>query len=338
MTTPIVIAHRGASGHRPEHTLSAYQLAIELGADFIEPDLVATRDHVLVARHENAIATVDARGEIIEATTDVASRPEFADRLTEKSVDGRALRGWFTEDFTLEELRTLRAVERMPELRAAAFDGVLEVPTLDEILALARAAGERPGRPVGVYPETKHPGYFRSIGLPLEEKLIRSLESHRFGGPDSPAFIQSFETSNLRMMAAMTSIPLVQLLADEGAPHDLMSAGDPRTYRDLIDGEGLALIATYAQAIGPSKNLIIPRDTEDKLGSPTSLVRDAHAAGLLVHTWTFREENCFLPVELRREGQTLGDGAEECAIFFALGIDGLFTDHPATAIAARDRT
>lgn len=338
MITPIVIAHRGASGHRPEHTLAAYQLAIELGADFIEPDLVATRDGVLVARHENAIARVDDAGSPVEATTDVTSRPEFGDRLTRKTVDGRSIRGWFTEDFTLEELRTLRAIERMPGLRSTEFDGRFEIPTLDEILGLAMAAGEARGRPVGVYPETKHPSYFASLGLALEAPLVAALERNRFGGPEAPAFIQSFETANLRSMSAMTRIPLVQLIADHGSPEDLRLAGDPRTFRDLTTRRELAEIATYAQAIGPSKHLIVPRTNRDSLGEPTSLVENAHAEGLLVHAWTFRDENVFLPIEFRHEDELLGDAAKECGLFFSLGIDGLFSDHPATAIAARGGT
>ncbi|HUF18492.1 MAG TPA: glycerophosphodiester phosphodiesterase [Thermoanaerobaculia bacterium] len=336
MTTPIVIAHRGASGHRPEHTLAAYRLALELGADFIEPDLVATRDGVLVARHENALAVVDDAGSVIEATTDVASHPEFAERLVRK-VDGRGLRGWFTEDFTLEELKTLRAIERLPALRSTEFDGCFEIPTLEEILELVIAAGEARGRPAGVYPETKYPSYFSSLGLQLEEPLVAALERFRFGGPDSPAFIQSFETSNLRRISKMTRIPLVQLIADRGSPQDLHLAGDPRTFRDLATGRELAEIASYAQAIGPSKHLIVPRTDSDSLGAQTSLVRDAHSAGLLVHAWTFRDENVFLPLEFRRKGELLGDAEKECGLFLSLGIDGLFSDYPATAIAARDR-
>lgn len=335
MVPPIVIAHRGASGHRPEHTLEAYRLAIELGADYIEPDLVSTSDGALVARHENAIAVLDDAGAVVEATTNVASHPEFAHRLTRKSVDGRSIKGWFTEDFTLEELRTLRAIERLPSLRTRGFDGRFPIPTLDEIIELALSAGRARGRPVGVYPETKHPSYFASLGLPLEQALLESLERYRFGSPDAPAFIQSFETSNLRAMASLTSIPLVQLIADQASPQDLVLAGDPRTFRDLTTPEQLAQIARYAQAIGPSKHLVVPRTDSDSLGEPTSLVKDAHAAGLLVHAWTFRDENAFLPRELRREGELHGDAARECELFFSLGIDGLFSDYPATAISGR---
>jgi glycerophosphoryl diester phosphodiesterase len=284
---PIVIAHRGASAHRPEHTLAAYELAIELGADFIEPDVVATRDGQLVARHDNEIS----------GTTDVADRPEFSDRLTAKQVDGKRLEGWFSEDFTLAELRTLRARERLPELRGTAYDGRFGIPTLDEVVALAASAG------VGVYPETKHPTYFASLGLPLEPPLLAALEG--FGGP---VFIQSFEAANLRELRG--THPLVRL-----------TSGPP---------PGIAEIATYADAIGPHKDQLIPRDGDGRLGEPTTLVAEAHAAGLLVHPWTFRPEPAFTPAGL--------DGDTELDAFLALGVDGVFADDPGAAVAARSRT
>jgi glycerophosphoryl diester phosphodiesterase len=283
---PIVIAHRGASAHRPEHTLAAYELAIELGADFIEPDVVATRDGRLVARHDNEIS----------ATTDVASRPEFAGRRTAKDVDGTRLEGWFTEDFTLDELRTLRARERLPELRGVAHDGRFGIPTLEEVVALAARAG------VGVYPETKHPSHFAALGLALEPPLLAALAG--FAGP---VFIQSFEEANLRELRG--THPLVRLTA--GAAPDL------------------AAIAAYADAIGPHKDQVIPRDADGRLGEPTSLVVDAHAAGLLVHPWTFRPEPAFLPAGL--------SGDEELDRFLALGVDGVFADDPGAAVAARER-
>jgi glycerophosphoryl diester phosphodiesterase len=286
---PIVIAHRGASAHRPEHTLAAYELAIELGADFIEPDVVSTRDGVLVARHENEIS----------GTTDVAQRPELADRRTVKEVDGLRREGWFTEDHTLEELRTLRARERLPELRGTGFDGRFAVPTLDEVIALAACAG------VGVYPETKHPSYFAGLGLALEPPLLAALEG--FGGP---VFIQSFEAGNLRALRDLTDHPLVRLTV--GAAPDV------------------AEIAGYADAIGPHKDQLIPRTADGRLGEPTSLVADAHAAGLLVHPWTFRPEPAFLPAGL--------DGDRELDRFLALGVDGVFADDPGAAVAARART
>jgi glycerophosphoryl diester phosphodiesterase len=288
MAEPIVIAHRGASALRPEHTLAAYELAIELGADFIEPDVVATRDGRLVARHENEIS----------GTTDVAARPQFAARRSVKEIDGREKDGWFTEDFTLAELRTLRARERLPELRGTAFDGRFEIPTLDEVVALAAAAG------VGVYPETKHPSYFAAIGLALEAPLLAALEGFRGG-----VFIQSFEGGNLRALRGGTDHPLVRLTA--GPPPDV------------------AAIAEYADAIGPHKDQVIPRGADGRLGEPTSLVADAHAAGLLVHPWTFRPEPEFLP-----EGMEL---AAELDAFLAQGVDGVFADDVGAAVAARSR-
>ena len=289
MDNPVVIAHRGASAHRPEHTLAAYELAIELGADFIEPDVVSTSDGVLVARHENEIS----------GTTDVASRPEFVGRRTSKEVDGRVREGWFTEDLTFAELRTLRARERLPELRGTAYDGRFEVPTLDEVIALAARAG------VGVYPETKHPSYFAGLGLALEAPLLAALEG--FGGP---VYIQSFEAGNLRALRGITSHPLVRLTV--GAAPDV------------------AEIARYAHAIGPHKDQLIPRTEDSRLGEPTSLVADAHAAGLHVHPWTFRPEAEFLPAGM-------GPG-EELDRFLALGVDGVFADDPGAAVAARSRT
>lgn len=335
MPTPIVIAHRGASGYRPEHTIAAYALAIEMGADYIEPDLVSTKDGVLVARHENALAVLGDDGRLIEATTDVATHTRFAGRLATRVIEGRTVTGWFTEDFTLEELKSLRARERLPHLRSDAFDGQFEIPALSEILDLVREASIAEGRPIGVYPETKAPSYFASIGLPLEETLITALEARGFGDGGNPAFIQSFEAGNLRRMSSMTRIPLVQLLADHGAPWDLAASGDRRTFRDLLNRETLDEIATYAAAIGPSKNLILPRTGDDRLGDPTDLVGTAHAAGLAVHAWTFRAENEFLPAELRRDGQRFGDAEGELRRFFALGVDGVFTDHPDLAVASQ---
>jgi glycerophosphoryl diester phosphodiesterase len=327
---PLVIGHRGASGYRPEHTLASYRLAIAMGADFIEPDLVSTSDHVLVARHENEIST----------TTDVAAHPEFAGRRTTKTVDGVELTGWFTEDFTLAELRTLRAKERIPDLRPdnTAFDGLYQVPTLQEVIDLARRAG------VGIYPETKHPTYFDSIGLSLEEPLLAILRDNGYRGPRAKVFIQSFEVGNLKELRRRTRLPLVQLLSDTGAPYDLVAAGDPRTYADLSTPEGLAEIATYADGIGPSKNQIVPRDPAGNLLEPTSLVDDAHREGLLVHPYTFRNENNFLPADFRQGNpaspvylRATGNVPAEYRLFFRLGVDGLFSDNPDTAVAARHR-
>lgn len=328
---PIVIAHRGASGERPEHTLEAYRLAIEQGADFVEPDLVATKDGVLVCRHENEIS----------GTTDVVRRTEFAARRTTKSIDGAAVTGWFTEDFTLAELKTLRARERLPELRGTAFDGRFEVPTFEEVLGLVASANARPerrDRPVGVYPETKHPSYFEAIGLPLEKPLLEALRRHGLDRSDAPVFIQSFEVGNLRRLAQLTRIPLIQLIDAEGRPWDFTLGRFARTYADLVRPEGLRDIAAYARGIGVHKSLVLPRDGADRLGPPTSLVRDAHAAGLLVHVWTLRAENAFLPAELRRgtEPAARGDMAAEASLFLKAGVDGCFTDHPAIGVAARE--
>jgi len=325
---PPVIGHRGASGYRPEHTLASYRLAIEMGADHIEPDLVSTRDHQLVVRHENDIT----------GTTDVADHPEFAARRTTRTVDGVAHTGWFTEDFTLAELRTLRAVERLPDLRPAntAFNGLYQVPSFQEVIDLAKRAG------VGIYPETKHPTYFASIGLSLEEPLLATLRAKGLDGGRAKVFIQSFETGNLRQLHARTRLPLVQLIGEVGAPYDLVVAGDPRTYADLVTPEGLAEIATYADGIAPSKNLIVPRDAAGNLLDPTSLVRDAHRAGLVVHPWTFRRENSFLPLDFRQGNpaspeflRAPGDLPAELRLFLRLGADGVFSDNPDTVVATR---
>jgi glycerophosphoryl diester phosphodiesterase len=330
---PIVIGHRGASGYRPEHTLASYQLAIEMGADFIEPDLVATKDGVLVARHENDIS----------GTTNVADHPEFAARRTTKVIDGVPITGWFTEDFTLAELKTLRAKERLPQLRPqnTAYDGRFEVPTLQEIIDLARHSG-RGGR-VGIYPETKHPSYFASIGLPLEERLVDILDRNGYRGKEAPVFIQSFEVGNLKKLRTMTRLPLIQLLDASGKPYDFVLSGDPRTYADLAKAAGLADIATYADGVGVNKSLIVPRDANNNLLPPTTLIRDAHAVGLLVHGWTFRAENNFLPNEFRLGNpadpdylRRYGDADAEDRLFFALGIDGEFADQPDIAVAARN--
>ncbi|MDM4720927.1 glycerophosphodiester phosphodiesterase [Micromonospora sp. WMMA1363] len=326
---PIVIGHRGASGYRPEHTLEAYRLAIRQGADYIEPDLVATRDGMLVARHENEIS----------GTTDVSDRPEFADRKTTKTIDGVPVTGWFTEDFTLAELKTLRAKERLPQVRVAntAFDGQFQVPTLQEVIDLARAEGRARGRVIGVYPETKHPTYFASIGLPLEKPLVEVLRRNKLTHRNSPVIIQSFETANLRELNKVIDVKLAQLLHTGGRPYDFTAAGDTRTYQDLATPTGLKWIARYADGIGVNKNLIVPRDAAGKLLAPTTLVRDAHRKKLIVHAWTFRAENAFLPADFRIGTDPIarGDIQAEYELFYGLGVDGVFTDHPDTAVAAR---
>jgi glycerophosphoryl diester phosphodiesterase len=326
---PLVIGHRGASGYRPEHTLAAYELAARMGADYIEPDLVATRDGVLIARHEPEI------GE----TTDVAERPEFASRRTTKVIDWVPLEGFFAEDFTLAEIKTLRARERLPLVRQenTIYDGRYEVPTLEEILDLRARLSRELRRPIGVYPETKHPTYHDSIGLSLEEPLVRALRRHGLDRANAPVFVQSFEVANLRELDGMTRAPLVQLLGGSGRPYDFEVAGDPRTYDDLATPEGLAAIATYADGIGPSKGRVVPVAADGTLGPPTPLVDEAHAAGLVVHPYTFRNENVFLPPALRSPGlpSDYGDALAEYAAFYAAGVDGLFSDNPDTAVEAR---
>ena len=326
-----VFAHRGASGYRPEHTLAAYALAIKLGADYIEPDLVSTKDGVLVARHENEIS----------GTTDVADHPEFAQRKTTKTIDGKPINGWFTEDFTLQELKTLRAKERLPDVRPGntRYDGRYEIPTFDEVLALARSESRKHGRTIGVAPETKHPTYFRSIGLPLEKPLLRSLTRAGLNSRHAKVVIQSFETGNLRTLARETHVPLVQLTSATGGPYDLVAAGDSRTYADIMTPAGLRDVATYADWLGPDKNSIIPRDARGFLTQATPLVMDAHRAGLKVVAYTFREENQFLPADFRKgtDPNAKGDIIGELQAFFATGLDGFFADYTDSAVAARDR-
>jgi glycerophosphoryl diester phosphodiesterase len=314
---PIVIAHRGASGYRPEHTLASYELAIAMGADFIEPDLVSTQDHVLIARHENEIS----------GTTDVADRPELAGRRRTKRIDGVEMTGWFTEDFTLAEIKTLRARERLAS-RDQSFNGRFEIPTFAEVLDLARRRSAETGRTIGVYPETKHPTYFRGLGLPLEEPLLATLTAAGYrgrGGRDAAVFIQSFEVENLKGLRERTDLPLIQLLEAAGNPWN-----DPRSYADLATPAGLAEIAGYADGIGPDKRRIVPASADGRLLPPTSLVADAHRAGLLVHPWTFRGDAPFLAPEYA------GDPAREYDQFFSLGVDGLFSDFADAAVRARD--
>lgn len=324
---PWVIAHRGASGLRPEHTLEAYSLAIEQGADYVEPDLVPTRDGILVARHENEIS----------GTTDVAQRPEFAARRATRTIEGRQVTGWFTEDFTLAELRTLRARERLPELRphSAAHDGRFGIATLDEIVALVRERSRATGRPIGIVAELKHAAYFAAIGLPFEPPLLAALQRHGIGGRAAPFFIESFEPGVLERLRPRTGVRLVQLLADRGAPADRPGT----SYAAMTTPEGLRRIARYADAIGPAKALIVPVGADGRSQPPTTLVADAHAAGLLVFPWTFRSENFFLPGELRRgeDPRAHGDALAEYRMFYRLGVDAVFSDFPAAAVAARQR-
>lgn len=315
---PIVIGHRGAAGYRPEHTLAAYELAIEQGADFIELDLVSTRDGVLVARHDASLGT----------TTDVASRPELAELRTTKEIDGATIEGWFVEDFTLAELKTLRAVERFGALRGTDYDGLFEIPTLDEVLDLVAAKEVETGRPIGLYIETKHPSHFDAIGLSIEEPLLAALADAGRSGPDARVFLQSFETANLKELAQLTDLPLVQLLGG-GRPYDFVLAGDPRTYADLQTPEGLAEIAGYAAGIGPEKAMLVVRGGPDSaIVGPSPLLADAHAAGLLVHPYTFRAEPVFHFLDFP------DDPVAEIGIYLDLGIDGFFTDNPDLGVAA----
>ncbi|MBB1256871.1 glycerophosphodiester phosphodiesterase [Streptomyces sp. OF3] len=331
LPVPAVIAHRGASGYRPEHTFGSYQLALDMGADVIEQDLVPTKDGHLVCRHENDIS----------GTTDVADRPEFADRHTTKTVDGERHTGWFTEDFTLAELRTLRAVERIPQQRQqnTIYDGRWPIPTFEEVVKWARREGARRGRPVWLHAETKHPTYFRKLGLGLEEPLARILRKHRLHRADAPVFLQSFEPTSMRRLAKLVDTPRVVLLWEASyRPWDFVESGDPRTTADLITPKGLRWISGFAQGIGPLLDLIIPRDSEGRLTRPTTLVRDAHDRGLVLHPYTMRNENSFLPADFRRgtDPDAYGDVFGAYRTYFETGIDGIFTDNPDTALLAAE--
>ncbi|HUQ12260.1 MAG TPA: glycerophosphodiester phosphodiesterase [Steroidobacteraceae bacterium] len=334
---PFVIAHRGASGYVPEHTLPGYFIAIQQGADYVEPDLVITRDGALVARHENEIG----------GTTDVGAHPEFAARHTTRSIDGRDVTGWFTEDFTLAELKTLRARERLPGLRSTRYDGVFEIPTFDEILDLvsaadrqratsARAAGLPAPPRIGVYPETKHPSHFAKLGLHFDERMLAALARHGYTKRSDPICLQSFEVGNLVSLRQKTDLPIVQLLEPSGQPFDFALAGDPRSYVDMMTDAGLAEIARYADAIGPHKWMIVR--FEQSRREDTGLARRARAAGLGVHVWTLRAENEFLPADLRSAGDasTHGDLNAEIRALLDAGITGFFSDHPDLAVRARD--
>ena len=353
--TPLVIGHRGASGYRPDHTLESYKLAIDMGADFIEPDLVATKDGVLVARHEPNIT----------GTTDVATRPEFASRKTTKNVDGVNEEGWFVSDFTLAELKTLRAVQPLSD-RDQSYNGKFQIPTFEEVLDLAKAEGTKAGRTVGVYPETKHPTYHAKLGLPLEDRLLAVLAKYGYTTKASPVIVQSFEVSNLKYLRTKTQVRLVQLVdandvnadgsmdltAPYDKPYDFAVAGDSRTFASLLTPAGLKEIKTYADGIGPWKPYLIPSkqvdankdgkpddlngdgkiDERDRVMMPaTSVVKDAHAAGLFVHAYTFRNEAKRLASDFK------GDPKAEYKLFFNLGVDGVFSDFTDTAKAARDQ-
>jgi glycerophosphoryl diester phosphodiesterase len=350
---PIVIAHRGASGYLPEHTLEAYKMAIDMGADFVEPDLVATKDGVLIARHEPMLG----------ATTDVADRPEFATRKSTRQVDGVDTTDWFSSDFTLAEIKQLRAKQALSE-RDQSMNGKFQIPTLQEVIELAKTEATRLGRTIGIYPETKHPTFHSAIGLPLEDRLLDVLESAGWADQSSPVIIQSFEVANLKYLRTKTKVRLVQLVdaanvdkdgnivlaAPSAQPYDFVVAGDKRTFKDLLTSSGLAEIKTYADGVAPWKPYILPARHVDRDGdaqpddlngdgtiderdrvlmAPTSVVKDAHDLGLFIHTWTFRNEPRRLAADFK------GDPAQEYRAFYALGIDGIFTDFPDTAVQAR---
>ncbi|MCA1655171.1 MAG: glycerophosphodiester phosphodiesterase [Pseudonocardiaceae bacterium] len=322
-----IVGHRGASGYRPEHTLASYELAARMGADYIEPDLVTTADGVLVARHEPEISE----------TTDVAAHQEFASRKTTKLLDGVAVTGWFTEDFTLRELRTLRAKERIPAIRQhnTIYDGRYQVPTFQEVIDLAKRLSRELRRDIGIYPETKHSTYFRKQGKALEPRLVEALNRNGLNRPGAKVYVQSFEVSNLIELRRALRVPLVQLTSATGQPYDFVDSGDPRTYADLVSPAGLRDVAKYAKGLGPEKGQVIPRDAAGFLTTPTTLVRDAHRAGLVVHPYTFRAENTFLPADFRSSAipAEYGDLFAELAAFRATGIDGLFTDNTDVAVA-----
>ncbi|MEV6896000.1 glycerophosphodiester phosphodiesterase [Amycolatopsis sp. NPDC051372] len=323
---PVIVGHRGAPGYRPEHTLASYELAFRMGVDFVDVDLVPTKDGRLVARHEPEIG----------GTTDVADHKEFASRKATKVIDGVTMTGWFTEDFTLAELKTLRAKERIPENRPnnQLYNGRFQIATYQEVIDLTRRLGKELHRTLGTYPEVKHSTYFKSIGNPTEPKLVAFLNRNGLNRADAPVIIQSFEVANLKELHKQVRVPLLQLTEASGAPADFVAAGDKRTYADIVTPTGLREVAKYAKYLGPDKAQVIPRDASDNLGKPTSLVADAHRVGLKVQPYTFRNENPFLPANLRSSAAPTAFGnvfAEEAA-FFKAGVDGFFADQADTAL------
>ncbi|WP_235498745.1 glycerophosphodiester phosphodiesterase family protein [Knoellia sp. Soil729] len=331
VSEPVVYSHRGASGYRPEHTLAAYRLAVQEGADYIEPDLVMTRDGILVDRHEPEIG----------GTTDVASHPEFAGRRTTRKLDGKPVTGWWVQDFTLAELKTLRARERLPQLRpeSAGYDGRFEVPTLEEVLDLREQLSEQTGRTVGVIPEIKHSTALHAAGFDPEKALMQALTAHGLNRPDAPLWVQSFELAPLVRLDNELGYraKLILLVNETGSPYDLAVKGDPRTYTDLLRPASLKDLAGDIDGLGVDKRRVIPIAGDGTLGSPTSLVADAHRAGLEVVVWTFRAENSFLPVDYRTGSDPAAHGrlGDEVGRFLDTGVDGVFCDQPDICVAAR---
>ncbi|MFG1640283.1 glycerophosphodiester phosphodiesterase [Amycolatopsis sp. NPDC049252] len=323
---PVIIGHRGAPGYRPEHTLASYELAYRMGVSWVDVDLVPTKDGQLVARHEPEIG----------GTTDVARHPEFANRKKTLVIDGVSTTGWFTQDFTLAELKTLRAVERIPANRPhnTLYNGRYQIASFQEVLDLTKRLGKELHRTLGTYPEVKHSTFFQSIGNPVEPKLVSALKKNGLDRPDAPAIIQSFEVSNLIALHKQVRTPLLQLTSASGAPADFVASGDKRTYADLVTASGLREVAKYAKYLGPDKGQIIPLDAAGNLTKPSSIVADAHKAGLKVQPYTFRNENPFLPANLRSsaEPDAYGDVFTEEAAFLKAGVDGFFADQADTAL------
>ncbi|GAA1894119.1 glycerophosphodiester phosphodiesterase [Lapillicoccus jejuensis] len=326
--SPLVIGHRGASGYRPEHTLASYELAARMGADLIEPDVVSTKDGVLVVRHEPEIS----------GTTDVADHPEFATRRTTKQLDGVATTGWFTEDFTLAELRTLRAKERLPQYRQhnTLYDGLFPIPTLDEVFALRARLEQELHRTIGIIPETKHPTYFRALGLPLEPGLVTLVRKYGLDRPTAPIVVQSFELNNLQLLRSLYRFRAKEVLLTSTTGKGF---GDTKTYAQLLSPRGMATLAQTVQSIGPDKNQVIARTADGSLGQDTGLVARAHRFGLTVTPYTFRAENVFLPTDLQvgTVPSDYGRAIDEDVAFLRVGVDGLFCDQPDICLVARQQ-
>lgn len=330
MADPLVLAHRGASGYRPEHTLAAYDLAVEQGADYIEPDLVMTKDGVLVDRHEPEIS----------GTTDVADHPEFADRKTTKNLDGTQVTGWFVDDFTLAELKTLRAKERLGDMRpeSQGYDGQFEVPTFEEVLAKREALSRKTGRVIGIIPEIKHSTYLHDEGFDPEAEVARLVTTYHLNHPKAPLWVQSFELTALKDLRDEHGYKgkSTFLTTVKGGPYDLHEQGT--TYAELTTASSMQDLSQWIDGFGPEKNAVIARNADGSLGEPTSFVEDAHAAGLKVTPWTFRAENTFLPTDYRIGTDPAAHGrmADEVTRFYEVGIDGAFCDQPDICVEARE--